>query len=140
MTQIDHLQNGEKFPFFSVLFVMLFCNSILLKLFSFYLLTLFSRFLYLYQYIGSQVYPYLLIVVPALLKSVIFSIYYTKLKRKMNPNLQLERKYLNTLTDPIAQSESKLFHSGKFLYDKWRGQYDKNFKTYLTADKRFVHL
>ncbi len=99
---------------------------------------LFSYFLYLYQYIRSQVYPYLLIVVPALLKSVIFSIYYTKLKRKMNPNLQLERKYLNTLTDPIAQSESKLFHSGKFLYDKWRGQYDKNFKTYLTADKRFV--
>ena len=99
---------------------------------------LFSYFLYLYQYIGSQAYLYFLIVVPSMVKSVVFSVYYTKLKRKMNLDLQLERKYLNTLTNPVAQSEAKLFHSGRFLYEKWWGKYDKNFKTYLTADKRFV--
>ena len=99
---------------------------------------LFSYFLYLYQYIGNQAYLYFLVIVPAIVKSVVFSVYYTKLRRKTNPDRQLERKYLNTLMDPVAQSEAKLFHSGKFLYKKWWGQYEKNFRTYLAADKRFV--
>ena len=95
---------------------------------------------FIWQYVGNFAFIFIFVAMPSLIKSWFFSEYYTKLKNKMNNDQQMEDKYFHILTDPVAQSEAKLFQSGKFMFSKWLDKYNGNFKTTLKADRKFLPI